>query len=229
MLHRWRSALRISRCVTWQTPMSRIILVRHGHVVGINPPRLRGRADLSLTDQGQQEAQAVADRISKTWAPALVYASPLRRCVDTGQAIADACGVRLEKKNELSDLDYGRWQGKTWDEARLADAELFDAWLASPDQVVFPGGESLHDVAARAAHALQQINSRHARDTIVVVSHDSVNRVILALCLNMPHSSYWRLVQAPCCINEIEYDDGRVRVHLVNDTSHLSHATASHE
>ena len=67
--------------------MTKIILVRHGHVEGIHPPRFRGREDLPLTERGNAEARAVARRIESKWQPEKIYTSPLSRCVATGGAM----------------------------------------------------------------------------------------------------------------------------------------------
>jgi probable phosphoglycerate mutase len=67
--------------------MTKIILVRHGHVEGISPERFRGRADLALTPQGLRQAEATARRIEASWTPAALYASPLSRCRATAEAI----------------------------------------------------------------------------------------------------------------------------------------------
>jgi len=164
----------------------------------------------------------VAQRIAQTWPCGIIYTSPLRRCHDTGSAIASSTNASLATLEDLNDLDYGQWQGKGWDEARMIDARLFEAWRNFPDKVVFPSGESLQDVAARAARALRHVRQLHANETTVMVSHDSVNRVILSLALSLPLSSYWRLTQDPCCINEIEYTDHGPRVCRVNDAAHIT-------
>jgi phosphoserine phosphatase len=70
---------------------TRIILVRHGHVEGILPERFRGRRDVDLSELGVRQAQATAQRIAGQWTPAIVYTSPLKRCVQTAAAIATAC------------------------------------------------------------------------------------------------------------------------------------------
>jgi histidine phosphatase superfamily protein (branch 1) len=79
--------------------MTTILLTRHGHVGGINPPRFRGRTNLPLTDQGREQAGKVARRIADTWNPTVVYTSPLARCVDTGAAIAAACGISSQVRS----------------------------------------------------------------------------------------------------------------------------------
>ena len=205
--------------------MTKTLLTRHGHVEGITPERFRGRQPLALTEQGRAEAQALGRRIARAWKPECIYTSPLERCVKTGAAIARACGLTAgEARDDLNDIDYGRWQFKTFADAKTDDPALFTAWFATPQLVRFPGGESLQDLAARVANALRFVLARHANDTIVIVGHDSVNRVLLLQLLDLPLSAYWRLEQSPCCLNEIDVEGGKVCVRRINETRHLEEA-----
>ena len=201
--------------------MTKIILVRHGHVEGIHPPRFRGREDLPLTERGKAEALAVARRISERWRPACVYTSPLSRCVLTGAAIAGACKVQSQSVEELNDIDYGSWKMKTFAEMQATQGELYASWFATPHLVRFPGGDSLQELASRAADALRIALEPHPNQTVVMVAHDSINRALLVQLADLPLSSYWRLVQEPCCINEIDIAANRIQVRSINDTSHL--------
>jgi phosphoserine phosphatase len=202
--------------------MTKILLTRHGHVQGIEPERFRGREPLELTEQGRAQAAAVARRIAEGWRVRNIYTSPMKRCIDTGAAIAKACGAAAEICDDLNDIDYGAWQFKTLAYARKDDPDLFAAWFATPQLVRFPGGESLQDVAARAANALRFVLARHARDTVVLVGHDSVDRVLLLQLLGLPLSAYRRLEQSPCCLNEIDTDGGGdVCIVRLNETHHL--------
>jgi probable phosphoglycerate mutase len=201
--------------------LTKILLIRHGHVEGISPERFRGRADLPLTGRGVAEAQAVAQRIASAWQPLKVYASPMRRCIETGGAIAKACGVEAQVIEQLNDIDYGAWQSRSYEEIKEADPQFFSAWFTAPHLVRFPNGESLQDLVARSADALRFVLTRHIDDTVVLVSHDSVNRALLLQLLDQPLSAYWRLAQDPCCINEIDVLGGRILVLRTNETRHL--------
>jgi len=201
--------------------MTKILLTRHGHVDGIQPPRFRGRQPLELTARGRDQAAAVAARIAGAWRPVKIYTSPMGRCVATGAAIAQATGAPAEICEDLNDLDYGAWQFKTLDAAKTTDPTLFQAWFATPQLVRFPSGESLQDLAARAGNVLRLMHERHRDDTIVLVGHDSVNRVLLLQCLDLPPQAYWRIAQEPCCLNEIDFDGGEVRIVRINETHHL--------
>ena len=68
--------------------MTRIIVVRHGHVDWLAPERFRGRAELPLSELGHRLRLAAAGYIAATWQPEAVYTSPLGRCRETAAAIA---------------------------------------------------------------------------------------------------------------------------------------------
>ena len=201
--------------------MTKIILVRHGHVEGISPERFRGRADLALTPEGRRQAEATARRIEASWIPTGLYASPLSRCRATAEAIGRPFGLIPTPVQGLMDIDYGEWQGLTPDEVRRKWPEALDTWYRAPHWAAIPGGESLQDVLARGVAALRVVIGRHPRETIVLVGHDSVNRVILLHALELPLSRYRRLGQDPCAINEIDFSAGEFTVHSVNGTWHL--------
>ncbi|CAN5922660.1 hypothetical protein BH11PSE3_BH11PSE3_06350 [soil metagenome] len=206
----------------YKSAMTRILLTRHGHVDGIKPARFRGRAEIALTEHGLAQADALARRIARKWKPTAVYTSGLQRCMVTGARIAAACGIAAEVRQGLGDIDYGTWQMRTHDEVQSEMPEAYRLWHAAPQLTRFPGGESLQDVGARTADVLREMLERHATDTVVLVAHDSVNRVLLLQLLDMPLSAYGRLVQDPCTLNEIEVSGaGDVRVQRINDTSHL--------
>lgn len=201
--------------------MTKILLLRHGEVEGINPPRFRGREDLQLTPRGIAQAEAVAKRIGSAWQPSVVYASPLQRCVATAAPVARACGVETRVLDSLADIDYGAWQFRSHEDVQREFPSLYAAWLAAPHLVRFPRGESLQDLAARASDALRFVLERHADETVVMVGHDNLNRALLLQLLDQPLSAYWRIEQMPCCINEVQVSGTEIRVIRVNDTAHL--------
>jgi phosphoserine phosphatase len=208
--------------------MTKIVLTRHGHVEGIKPERFRGREPLPLTKRGRAEAAAVAQRIAGAFRPSHIYTSPMGRCIETATAITKATGVVAKSCEDLNDMDYGAWQFKSFAEAKPQDAALFAAWFATPHLIRFPNGESLQDLVARVANALRTVLARHPDETIVLVGHDSVNRALLPELLDQPLSTYWRVVQSPCCINEIDVTGGTIWVRRINETQHLEAIAAEY-
>jgi len=184
--------------------MTRIVLVRHGHVEGMSPERFRGRRDIELTDLGAKQAHATAQRLAMEWHPVAIYKSPLRRCLQTAAAIGAACALEASVLDDLNDLHYGEWEWHTHEEVRARWPELFECWFSAPHMVRFPRGESLQDLVARMANVLRLVGERHKHETVVVVGHSSGNRALLLQVLEQPLSAYWRLGQDPCSVSDIE-------------------------
>jgi broad specificity phosphatase PhoE len=202
--------------------MTRIILLRHGHVDWLAPERFRGRAQLPLSDLGRRQAQAAADFIAASWKPDAVYTSSLGRCCETGAAIAAPFHLELQPVDGLADFDYGEWQGLTRDQAKQRWPDETELWFRSPHLALIPGGETLAAVLSRATAALRDIMRDHCDGTVAVVGHDSINRVLLLFALELPLSSYWRLRQDPCGVNELFFDGGSFVIGSINQTQHLS-------
>ena len=198
-----------------------ILLVRHGHVPGIAPERFRGRTDVELTERGVAEARKTADWIARLWQPTIVYTSPLKRCLDTGAAIAGQCKVSVGILPNLNDIDYGEWLWRTHDAVAEECPVLYQRWRKTPHLMRIPKGESLQELVARAADALRLAIEKHPTETIVMVGHDSVNRALLLQLLDQPLSAYWKLSQDPCAINAISMSLDRVMSARVNETEHL--------
>ena len=202
--------------------MTRIILVRHGHVDWLMPERFRGRAELPLSSRGRRQAVAAAGYIAASWKPDAVYTSPLGRCRETGAAIAAPFRLEPHPIDGLSDIDYGEWQGLTRDQAKEHWPDETELWFRVPHLTAIPGGETLAVVLSRASAALRDVLRHHPDQTVVLVGHDSVNRVLLLFTLELPLSRYWHLRQDPCGINELIFDNGSFVVGSINQTQHLS-------
>lgn len=202
--------------------MTKLLVIRHGHVEGIEPERFRGRADLSLTETGQKQAEVTGRRVAAKWSIAMVYTSPLSRSVATARAIALASNVAVEPLAGLIDIDYGAWQGLSADEARLRWPAELQWWYRSPHLAEIPDGETLADVFARVTGALGEILRRHSNETVAIVGHDCVNRLILLAALELPLSHYRRLRPDPCSISELDFADSSFIVRSLNDVSHLA-------
>jgi broad specificity phosphatase PhoE len=202
--------------------MIRIILVRHGHVDWLMPERFRGRAELPLSSRGRRQALAAAGYIAASWKPDAVYTSPLGRCCETGAAIAAPFRLEPQPIDGLADIDYGEWQGLTRDQAKKRWPDETELWFRVPHLAAIPGGETLAVVLSRASAALRDVLRHHPDQTVVLVGHDSVNRVLLLFTLELPLSRYWHLRQDPCGINELIFDNGSFVVGSINQNQHLS-------
>lgn len=201
--------------------MTRIILVRHGQTEWNRVERFRGHADVPLNDTGIAQAEVTGKRIAAEWKPVAVYSSPLVRAVRTAEAIAGHFDLPVQVHPDLIDIDYGRWQGLTPDEVRGQWPEMIDDWYNKPAFVRIPGGETLEQLRARARTVIDELAARHTNQTIVVVGHTVINRIILLGVLGLSNDRFWRLRQDTCAINCFESEGGDFTCVSLNDTCHL--------
>jgi probable phosphoglycerate mutase len=203
--------------------MARIILVRHGETEWNRVERFRGRADVPLNQTGLFQAEVTGRRIAGEWRPVAIYSSPLSRAVRTAEAVAWHFDLRVEIHPGLIDIDYGEWQGLTPDEARARWPEVVDAWYNAPHTAHIPGGETLDDLRARALKTVDELSTLHKyRDqTIVLMGHTVVNRIILLGVLGLGNDHFWRLNQGTCAINVFGAEGGVFTIVRLNDTCHL--------
>ncbi len=201
--------------------MTRFVLIRHGRTEWNRVERFRGRADVPLDEVGMAQAEATAARLAAEWQPAAIYASPLSRALNTAEAIGGPFDLEVRREPALIDIDYGEWQRLSPEEVRqLWPAEL-DAWYNAPEQARIPGGESLVDVRKRAMDSVHRLLARHSGETILLVGHTVVNRVILLAVLGLGNDRFWRLRQEPCAINVFESEGDDFTLVTLNDTCHL--------
>lgn len=205
-----------------------ILLVRHGQTDwnrGETDPaaqvRFRGRSDIPLSEQGQRQVVALAQRIAAEYTPAAICSSPLLRARQTAQAIADATAALIEPAPGLLDVDYGSWQGLTVAEAEARDPEAYRLWAAASDRAAAPGGEHLVDVQERAWAVLSAITASYRGGVAVAVSHDVICKLLIARALGLPLSDYPRVQQHTAALNLLICGEAGWSVASVNDLDHL--------
>jgi broad specificity phosphatase PhoE len=202
--------------------LTRIVLIRHGQTAwneGVGE-RLRGRAEIELDEDGFRQARATAAKIA-CWDVAAVYSSPLKRAWSTASILAEPLGLQVQPLEGIIDIDYGRWQGLSLDEAADDGGDLYRLWLESPQLVTFPQGESLEQVRHRALSAVEDLVAKHPGQTILLVSHKVVCKVLVCALLGLDNSHFWRVQQDLCATNIFEADENGFDMVTINDTCHL--------
>ena len=200
--------------------MTRLILVRHAETEWNRLKRFRGRIDIELNERGRRQAQAVASRLS-TWRIEAIYSSPLKRALQTAQPLAKACGRETRHLEGIADIDYGAWAGHSPEEVASQHSDLYQTWLEAPHLVQFPQGERLEQVRSRAWIAVEEVCAAHAEETVVLVSHVVVNRVLICAVLGLDNSSFWKIAQDNGAISIVDAKEDEYRLVLLNDICHL--------
>lgn len=199
---------------------TRLILIRHGQTVLNRENRIRGRLDPALDETGLRQAEATARYVALRWPVVAVLSSPLLRAMQTAEAIARAQGLSAEPFDGLLDACFGDWQGLLPGQLRQRYGDLYQAWLDAPHTVHFPGGETLDDVRSRVLAGLDEVVASYSEQSVALVGHNVVNRVLLCAVLGLGADHFWRLGQEPCAVNLIDLAEDRTFTLLVlNDTS----------
>jgi broad specificity phosphatase PhoE len=204
--------------------MTLVILVRHGQTAWNRAERFRGHSDVPLNSTGLAQAHAAARRIVSTWRVDAVYTSPLRRAQETAQAIAQRSGLKAQPWEGLIDLNFGAWQGLTFDEAAAAYPDEYALWQTKPQRLRLPGGESMARARRRSSAAMLALATAHPQGTIVLVSHQVICRLLALAALGLSTAHYWQIQQETTAINVFEYVNGGWVTVTLNDTCHLREA-----
>ena len=188
-----------------------IHLLRHGQTIGNPDVRFRGQRELPLSRTGRRAALAAARALADARVEA-VYASPLGRALEVGTAIAASNGLDdVLEHDGLLNLDYGRWEGLTRDEARDVDPAAWERYLTDPEHAHCPGGESLAAAADRVVRALREIGDRHAGATVAAVSHGVMLRLAV-LRIAGPITRNWQFALPLDGSLTFEIEDGEIRL-----------------
>jgi broad specificity phosphatase PhoE len=163
--------------------------VRHGHNLANQHPRQLSHrvADHPLTDLGIQQATALGSRLGRPPVPLAIYASPLRRAVQTAEIIVGCTGGAVTIVEELRELDVGELDGRRDAEAWAIHDRVLADWRDGRHGSAFPGGEDYYQATARFAAGLANVLRHPEGSRVLVVGHGAILRAgILAICPGAP-------------------------------------------
>ena len=162
-----------------------IYLLRHGEVALAPTRRFIGHLDVPLSEQGERQCRAQAERLRSAKLAAVVT-SDLARSRRSGEIIALPYGLTPVTLPALREMAMGRWDGLTAAEIQAREPEAFAAWMGAIGEFPFPDGESVPDLVARAWPAFQAIVDAHCGQSVAIVAHGGTNRALLCRALDLP-------------------------------------------
>ena len=200
---------------------TRIFLVRHGATSLTAEDRFAGSTEVALSNEGRRQIASLAERLKGESVDA-VYASPLRRTMETASILAAPHGMQPVAEQALREIDYGHWEGLTRSEVETAFRKEYAIWEEDPFIVAPIGGESGISVLNRALPVMRRIVEQHRHRSVVVVSHKGTNRLLISSLLGFDARGYRdRLDQSPAALNILDFmNEVRPRLCLFNDVSH---------
>jgi len=207
---------------TTQISGIRIFLVRHGETHWNLTHRFQGRVDVPLTQEGKNQARALALTL-KGEPLVAIYSSPLARAVETARFIKEFHpSTPLFEEEAITEMDLGEFDGMEAAHWFSHYQDFLKAWRSNPGCLKIPGGESLQEVQKRAIDALKRITKLHPPgSTLLLCSHNFVNRAILCQALSVPLDRFREVQQDIATLNVLYMQGERLWAELVNDLSHL--------
>ncbi|GAA3920743.1 histidine phosphatase family protein [Luteimonas lutimaris] len=200
----------------------KILLARHGETPWNAEGRYQGQEDIALSPVGEAQARALGERLREVRIDRAV-ASPLSRARRTAAlALGEARAGMLALDPGLMEIAHGTWEGLLAADIHERDPARLAAWRDAPHEVLMPEGESLQHVVDRAWPALARaVDGLGVDDTVLIVAHDAVNRVLLCRVLGIPLARLWTFRQAPTTLNLLEGRDvDHLDVVRLNDCAH---------
>ncbi len=194
---------------------TRLYLVRHGQVADGHTHRYHGHNDIGLSPLGVKQLKDLAVQL-KSVPLAGVYASDLFRAFKGAEVISRGRNLKPQAVPALREVNFGVWEGLSFEEIATHYPEELQGRFQDLANFCIPGGESLMDVRRRALPRLDELLKQHAGQTIAVVAHAGINRVIVSEALGLPLDNLFRLDQNYGCLNIIDYFPDLPVVRLIN-------------
>ncbi|MFA5863566.1 MAG: histidine phosphatase family protein [Phycisphaerae bacterium] len=213
----------------------RLLLVRHASTGPEYAGRYVGSTDVPLSAEGLRQAEGLASlvRRSKKYTPLRsrllkgdqpcmsilrIITSPLRRARQTGETLAGVVPVEVDA--DLREIDFGKWEGRTFDQIAVSDPQLVDRWANYDSEFAFPGGESTQHFLERV-HRVADRMAADPAENVLAVTHGGVIRAIICYLLGLPSRNYLLFDVKPASLTTIELIDGKGVLTGLNDLCHL--------
>src|SRR5579859_725327 len=200
--------------------MTEFLLIRHGANDYTRTHKLAGwLPGIHLNEYGRAQAAAVGQRLSKTTIHAL-YASPLDRTMETAQAVAEHHPhLAICPLEAIGELRLGVWEGQEL--GKLAQRRMWQTVQFAPSRVRFPDGETFRAAQQRGVDALESLCEQHPRQTVAVVSHSDIIKLIVAHYLGLPLDLFQRLEISTASLTILTLDARQATIKQMNETAYL--------
>ncbi|WP_051978901.1 histidine phosphatase family protein [Edaphobacter aggregans] len=176
--------------------MNDLLFIRHAetHMVGT----FCGQSDPSVNAAGHRQIQKLAERL-RTEPIVTVFTSDLQRSLTTARALAESFAIPCITRPALREIDFGKWEGLTWEQIEKLDLIFATQWLEAFPHLTPPDGESFEIFEARVMAETSYLLSQSESSLIAVVTHAGVMRAILRTLCGLDEKTTWTLTRPHCC------------------------------
>jgi len=208
--------------------MTTFFIVRHGENDWVKKNRLAGwLPGVHLNVKGVQQAQDAGARLAPQSIKA-IYSSPVTRCVETAEIIAPYFQLPVLLNEAFGETRYGDWEGKKV--KKLAKKPEWQIVQFFPSRNRFPSGEALREVQFRAVQAMEKLSEQHKSESVVVVSHADIIKLVLAHYLGVHIDLFQRIAVSPASVSVLQLSEkGYMRVLRVNDDGPMKPIASQHK
>ncbi|NMA60489.1 MAG: alpha-ribazole phosphatase [Firmicutes bacterium] len=188
--------------------MLRLYLVRHGETDWNREKRYLGHTDLPLNQNGEWEVSHLRENLREVLFERC-YTSDLRRARQTATTILGGRDVQLIEELALRELDFGEWEGLTYDEICQRYPQEAQKWVESGGRSSPFDGEDLGDLEVRVASWLNSLLAENIKGNILVVTHGGPVRILLCLLLGISSEKHWQFNVSTAGLAVVEVHEGQ--------------------
>lgn len=205
-----------------------ILLVRHGQTEWNLQKRFQGRLDSPLTPRGVMQAQWLGEALRDVPID-YIYSSASTRASDTAKLIRAERNIPLATSEQWMEMHLGEWEGLEQTHVQKTAPGQYDNFWNAPDRFEVFGGETFRQVERRALGELERIVATHTGNTVLIVTHTVVVKLVMAYYEKRPLADIWLPPYIhPVCLCKIEIADGTPTIVLHGDISHYKEEAEEH-
>lgn len=199
----------------------KLFLIRHGQTEWNSQGRYQGSQDTILTETGIKQARLARKYLSRVNFENF-YSSPKKRALQTANIIAGGLNLKINIREDLKELNFGKWEGLTFENINTGYKQDYQNWLSDPYNNPPPDGESFKVLLERAGNEINKIvNENPEGSNVGVVTHGGVIIALLINWLQIPSQRWRSLIQRQGAINVVVIDKNFPYISQINYTGHL--------
>lgn len=199
---------------------TRLLFARHGQTELAQNGGYCGTTEVPLTSTGREQAERLAQRLRHVHIDAL-YCSPQGRTRETAKPIATVLNLEIEIREALREMNFGLWENRVQADLEREWPREMAAWKRGSWMTQLPGGETQQAVIARAVPCIVEILAAHPGQTVLIVSHRTLLRLLIGHLMNLSIPNSRGLPLEPASLSSLLVTGDEVQLGFYNDTNHL--------
>ncbi len=202
---------------------TRFYVTRHGQTEWNLVGRAQGHLNSPLTDLGKRQAAKLGERLKDAKID-VAYCSTTGRTLQTSQIVLADRAIEIVQRDQLRELNFGDWEGKSWQEIeQLNPEQLYNLWK-DPANYQPDNGEKILELVDRITAEFERIGEKHKGETVFVTVHGGVVKALMYAYQYCDIKNFWTSepYAHSCSLSILTYQNGKFSYDLLPDTAHLS-------